>query len=171
MRTSIPLLLLVAALSGACATMPPPLKARATMEPKSGSSVTGEVRLNEASGVVHARVELTGLAPSSEHGFHVHEKGDCSAADGTSAGGHFNPGGAPHGQAGSAAHHAGDIPSVTADAAGKVKVDMVLEGVTLAAGPTSIAGRSFVVHRDRDDYTPPSGNSGPRVACGVIVAQ
>jgi Cu-Zn family superoxide dismutase len=162
-----------AALLAACAAMPPaPLKAAAAIEAKNGSTVTGRVDLTESGGRLRAHVELAGLPPNSEHGFHVHEKGDCSGADAAGAGGHFNPGGTAHGRAGSAAHHAGDLPSLTADAHGSVRADLLLEGVTLAAGPTSIVGRSFVLHRDRDDFaTQPSGNSGPKIACGVIAAQ
>ncbi len=161
------------ALLSACATMSPAApQAVAVLEAKSGSSVTGRVELTEKDGQVRAHVELAGLPPNSEHGFHVHDKGDCSAPDATSAGGHFNPGGTAHGRAGTLPHHAGDLPSLTADAHGNVRADLVLEGVTLAAGPTSIVGRSFVVHRDRDDFTSqPAGNSGPRIACGVIAAR
>ena len=163
---------IAAALLAGCAAMAPaPLKARAVLEARSGSSVTGRVELTESGGRVRAHVELAGLPPNSEHGFHVHEKGDCSAADGASAGGHFNPSGVAHGRAGVAPHHAGDLPSLTADAHGSVRADLLLEGVTLAGGPASIAGRSLVVHGDRDDYvTQPSGKSGPRIACGVISA-
>jgi Cu-Zn family superoxide dismutase len=158
------------ALAG-CATLPPAATASAALESRSGSTVTGHVVLTERSGVVHAKVDLQGLPPGSEHGFHVHDKGDCSAADATSAGGHFNPAGVAHGRAGAMPHHAGDAPSLVADAKGVVHADLVLDGVTLAAGPLSIVGRSFVVHRDRDDYaSQPAGNAGPRVACGVIVA-
>jgi Cu-Zn family superoxide dismutase len=144
----------------------------ATLEPRSGSGISGRVTLTESGGQVRAHVELAGLAPNSEHGFHIHDKGDCSAPDASSAGGHYNPGGSTHGRAGTTPRHAGDLPSLTADADGRVRADVVLEGVTLAAGPTSIVGRSLVVHRDRDDFTTqPAGNSGPRVACGVIAAQ
>ena len=162
----------VALLAGCASTTPAPLRAGATLEARSGSTVTGRVDLSESDGRLHAHVELAGLAPNSEHGFHIHEKGDCSAADATSAGGHYNPGGTAHGRAGTSPHHAGDLPSLSADAHGNVRVDLVLEGVTLAPGPDSIVGRSLVVHRDRDDFTTqPSGNSGPRVACGVIAAR
>ena len=162
--------LTVATLLGACAGMrSAQLTAAATVEPRSGSTVAGTVRFTEAAGRVRAHVELTGLAPNSEHGFHVHDKGDCSAPDAASAGGHFNPGGTAHGRAGVAPHHAGDLPGLRADAAGKVRTDLELTGVTLAPGPTSIVGRSVLVHRDADDYTTqPSGNAGPRIACGVI---
>jgi superoxide dismutase, Cu-Zn family len=162
----------VALLAGCTTTTPAPLRAGATLESRSASTVTGRVDLSESGGRLHAHVELAGFAPNSEHGFHIHEKGDCSAADATSAGGHYNPDGAAHGRAGTPPHHAGDLPSLTADAHGNVRVDQVLEGVTLAPGPTSIVGRSLVVHRDRDDFTTqPAGNSGPRVACGVIAAR
>ncbi len=156
-----------------CATMgAPTLKAGAVLESRSGSSVTGRVDFVESGGRLRAHVELAGLAPGSEHGFHVHDKGDCSAPDAASAGGHFNPGGSAHGRAGVAPHHAGDLPSLMADAGGRVRADLVLEGVTLAAGPNSIVGRAVIVHRDRDDFTSqPAGNAGPRLACGVITAQ
>ncbi|MBS0376000.1 MAG: superoxide dismutase family protein [Proteobacteria bacterium] len=159
---------------GACTTTKsaPPLKAGAMLESRSGSSVSGHVDLVESAGQLRAHVELAGLAPGSEHGFHVHEKGDCSAPDASSAGGHFNPTSTAHGRSGVPPHHAGDLPSLIADANGKVRADLLLEGVTLAAGPTSIVGRAFVVHRDRDDYTSqPAGNAGPRLACGVITAR
>jgi superoxide dismutase, Cu-Zn family len=170
MRNATSLVLSATAVLAGCATpAPPKLHASAALEARSGSAVAGRVDLEESGGSVTAHVVLTGLAPGSEHGFHVHEKGDCSAPDASSAGGHFNPGGQPHGGPGDAAHHAGDLPSVTADAAGKVNATFPLSGVTLAAGPNSLIGRSLVVHRDKDDRTTqPSGNSGPRLACGVI---
>jgi Cu-Zn family superoxide dismutase len=173
MRISIiPLLAAVGLGAGCVAEPPPPPTAVAVLEARSGSSVSGRVELVEGSRGVGAHVELHGLAPSSEHGFHVHEQGDCSAPDAASAGGHFNPGKAPHGRPDSLVHHAGDLASVHADAAGNVKVDVAIEGVTLGEGPTSIVGRSLIVHRDPDDYTTqPSGNSGPRLACGVIIAK
>jgi Cu-Zn family superoxide dismutase len=117
-------------------------------------------------------VQLTGLAPNSEHGFHVHEKGDCSAPDATSAGPHFNPGGAQHGRPGSGMHHMGDLMNLRADAKGAVSAEVELAGLTLSPGPNSIVGRALVVHRDPDDYaSQPAGNSGPRIACGVITAR
>ena len=172
MRNATLLVLSTTAILAACATpAPPKLHGSANLEARSGSSVTGRADLEESAGAVSAHIVLAGLSPGSEHGFHVHEKGDCSAADGASAGGHFNPTGQAHGGAADAVHHAGDLPSVTADAAGKVNVTLPLAGLTLAAGPNSIVGRALVVHRDRDDRTTqPSGNSGPRVACGVVTS-
>lgn len=172
MRTTPFVLYTATALLAGCATLPAAPGAGATLESRSGSSVTGTVTFREQAGGVRAHVELHGLAPGSEHGFHIHDKGDCSAPDAMSAGGHFNPGGTSHGQAGSGVHHAGDAPSVLADAHGDVKADLTIDGVTLAAGPTSIVGHAVIVHRDRDDYTSqPAGNAGPRVACGVVAAR
>jgi Cu-Zn family superoxide dismutase len=113
--------------------------------------------------------ELGGLARGSTHAIHIHEKGDCSAADATSAGGHFNPAQQPHGRAGSGAHHGGDMDNVVADANGVARVDVQAIGVSLGGGATDIGGRAVVVHAAADDYrTQPTGNAGARVACGVI---
>ncbi len=100
----------------------------------------------------------------------MHEKGDCSAVDASSAGGHFNPAAQPHGRAGGGAHHAGDMDNLQANAEGVVHVDVRLRGVTLGGGAANdIAGRALVVHANADDYhSQPAGNAGARVACGVI---
>ncbi len=120
----------------------------------SPSRVTGEVR---------------GLKPNAEHGFHVHDKGDCSSADAASAGGHFNPGGVAHGHAGMPPHHAGDMPNLRADGNGFARFDAVVRDLTLSEGKSSVLDRGVVVHRDPDDYRSQSaGNAGARVACGVI---
>jgi Cu-Zn family superoxide dismutase len=142
----------------------------AVLEPRSGSQVSGSVRFRERrAGVLWAEVDLRGLAPGSVHGFHVHDKPDCSAPDAMSAGGHFNPAGSQHGRSDAPAHHAGDLPSLTADGAGRVHATIEIPGLTLGVGPLSIVGHSLVVHRDADDFTSqPAGNSGPRVACGVV---
>jgi Cu-Zn family superoxide dismutase len=101
----------------------------------------------------------------------VHEKGDCSSGDGMSTGGHFNPTTTAHGQHGQGAHHVGDLPSLMADAQGVAKIDFTSTTLTLKPGTTSIMDKGLIVHRDPDDYkTQPTGNSGPRVACGVIRA-
>ena len=119
---------------------------------------------------VHLRGTVGGLAPNSQHGIHVHEKGDCSAVDASSAGGHFNPGASTHGRAGSGPHHAGDMDNLVADHEGVAQINIHLHGVTLGGGAANdIAGRALVVHATADDYTSqPAGNSGARVACGVI---
>jgi Cu-Zn family superoxide dismutase len=145
--------------------------ATATLAPTVGNTTSGTVRFMQADGRVRAMGEIRGLAPGSEHGFHVHEKGDCSSGDGMSAGGHFNPDGQPHGRAGPAPHHAGDLPSLRADAAGVARFRWESDAIHLGGGTgRDIVGRALIVHRDPDDYTTqPTGNSGPRLACGVIV--
>lgn len=167
----IPAFALAALLAPSFASETPSAPAVAVvLESRSGSSVTGSIKVSEIAGGLRLVGEVRGLKPGGEHGFHIHEKGDCSATDASSAGGHFNPAGAPHGHSGSGPHHAGDLPNLKADASGVAKVDLKVPGITLQPGAAqSAAGRSLVVHRDPDDYTSqPAGNSGPRVACGVI---
>ena len=141
-----------------------------TLASASGSLVSGKVMAVPMAGGVHLTGTVGGLPPNSTHGFHVHEKGDCSAADASSAGPHFNPSAAPHGKAESGAHHAGDMDNVVANAQGVVTVNVHVSGVTLGGGAINdIAGRALVVHASADDYTSqPAGNAGARVACGVI---
>jgi superoxide dismutase, Cu-Zn family len=142
--------------------------ATATLEATRGNAVTGTVTF-EAQGervMVTARVE--GLKPGQAHGFHIHEKGDCSSGDGMSTGGHFNPTGKPHGPQ-DADHHAGDMPSLTADAQGRADVKFTLTGVTIGSGVADIVGKGLIVHAMPDDYrTQPTGNAGARIACAVI---
>ena len=123
----------------------------------------------EAHGVtVHYRI--TGLTPG-KHGFHIHEKGDLSAPDFASAGGHFNPGGHKHGGPEGDARHGGDLGNITADDKGVAEGKVSAVGVTLDESKTGIIGRSIVVHEKADDLqTDPSGNSGGRIGAGVIKA-
>jgi Cu-Zn family superoxide dismutase len=139
----------------------------------SGSLVSGSLQLVGNARGVRASGVVGGLAPGSSHGFHIHEHGDCSAADAATAGGHFNPAASVHGRAGSRHHHAGDIDNLVAGWDGIAHVDLQLAGVTLGdGGRDDIAGRAFVVHAAPDDYrTQPSGNSGARIACGVVELQ
>jgi Cu-Zn family superoxide dismutase len=112
---------------------------------------------------------VQGLVPGREHGFHIHEAGDCSSPDGMSAKGHFNPFGKPHGHPASGERHAGDMPALKADKSGRAKVDVELDIITVAPGPASVVGRGVIVHADPDDYrTQPTGNAGARLACGVV---
>ncbi len=144
--------------------------AAATLSPTQGNSVRGLLMFHEKDGQLMVHAQLSGLKPSSEQGFHVHEVGSCASTDGSSAGGHFNPDGQPHGPQ-AAAHHAGDLPALKADANGRVDQKFTLMGPTLGDGPKSLVGRSVIVHAQADDYaTQPTGNSGARVACGVIAA-
>jgi len=157
----------------ACTSMPGTgPSAVAKLAPTKGNATAGVVTFAQrGDGKVEVTANVTGLAPNREHGFHVHEKGDCSSGDGMSAGGHFNPDGKPHGPQG-APHHAGDMPSLKADGAGNASAKFVLDGVTVAPGPNSVVGRGLIVHKDPDDYTTqPTGNAGARLACAVITAQ
>jgi Cu-Zn family superoxide dismutase len=143
-------------------------RAVATLNPTAGNTVTGTVVFVQEGAHVKVQAQVSGLTPGM-HGFHVHEKGDCSAPDAESAGGHFNPTGQPHGDPRAPGHHAGDMPMLSADASGKATLTAELSAMSVGRGPTDIVGKSVVVHAGVDDYkTQPAGNSGPRVACGVI---
>ena len=113
--------------------------------------------------------EVRGLVPGSEHGFHIHEKGDCGN-NGDASGGHFNPTGATHGKFAAPGSHAGELPSLVADAGGVARFSVEDHSISLTDGAVNnVIGRALIVHRDRDDFTTqPSGNSGPRIACAVI---
>lgn len=143
-------------------------KAVASLEPTRGNAASGIVTFTQHGDLVRVVAHLSGLKPGAEHGFHVHEKGDCSSGDGMSTGGHFNPTGHRHGPQ-DGEHHAGDMPSIRADEYGNADAAFELTGVSVGSGPADIVGRGVIVHRDPDDYkTQPTGNSGPRIACGVI---
>jgi superoxide dismutase, Cu-Zn family len=159
---------LVLAVTGCAAPQGP--AATASLRPTTGNSTSGNVRFVQAGDQVIVTGEVRGLKPGAVHGFHVHEKGDCSSGDGNSAGGHFNPEGKPHGQHGQGAHHAGDLPSLRADANGVVAINFESKTIRVGGGATDVVGRGLIVHRDPDDFTTqPTGNSGPRLACAVIV--
>ena len=159
-------------LLGACSNGPTVYQdpsAIAVLSSTQNSSVHGVATFVRSGSVAVVNLNMAGFKPNTVHGLHIHDSGDCTARDGSSAGGHFNPGGTAHGAANGTVHHAGDLPSLRADAHGVASIDVIVPGVTLGEGPTSIKGRSLVVHGKADDYTTqPSGNSGPRVACGVI---
>lgn len=141
----------------------------AALASKSGTVTQGSVTFTQRANTVLVKADVTGLPPNTEHGFHVHEKGDCSTPDAMSAGGHFNPTAKPHGSMSMPDHHAGDINNLKADASGRAQASFELADVTVAPGPNSVVGRAVVVHKDPDDYkTQPTGNSGGRIACGVI---
>lgn len=143
-------------------------KAAAQLESKSGSKVTGLVTFTKAGDEAQVVADIQNLTPG-KHGFHIHEKGDCSAADAASAGAHFNPTMKHHGGPTSPDRHAGDLGNIEADASGKAHLDW--KGKLSLTGKDSIIGKSVVVHEKEDDLkTDPSGNSGARVACGTINA-
>ena len=140
----------------------------ASLASTTGNSASGSITFTQRGDKVRVSGQVSGLKPNGVHGFHVHEKGDCSSGDGMSAGGHFNPAGKPHGAQG-ADHHAGDMPNLTADAYGNATASFELAGVSVGSGAADVVGRGLIVHRDPDDYkTQPTGNAGPRLACAVI---
>lgn len=148
--------------------MPGGATASARLEATKGNVAGGTVTFKAGADglMVHARI--TGLKPGQEHGFHIHEKGDCSSGDGMSTGGHFNPGGHKHGAPGEE-RHAGDLPSLKADVNGVADVRFSVKGVSIGTVGTDVVGRGLIVHAMPDDYkTQPTGNSGARIACGVI---
>jgi Cu-Zn family superoxide dismutase len=144
-------------------------KATVTLAPTANQTARGEVTFTAEAGGVHVVGSFSGLV-FGEHGFHIHEKGDCSAPDGTSAGGHFNPATKPHAAREAAERHAGDLGNLKADPYGLARVDFVDATLSLS-GPNSIIGKAVIVHEKADDFkTQPTGNAGARFACGVIEA-
>ncbi len=157
------------ALVAGCAAMAPAgPSAIADLAPTRGNSATGTVTFTQKGNVVVVYAKVSGLAPGT-HGFHIHEKGDCSSGDGMSAGGHFNPLGKPHSYPTVPDRHAGDMPMLAADAAGNAVMTAELDVITIGSGAADIVGKAVIVHKDPDDFkTQPTGNAGARVACGVI---
>lgn len=143
--------------------------ASATLRPASGSQVHGDLTFTQV-GPDRVRIagEIAGHSTGPK-GFHIHEKGDCSAPDAMSAGGHFNPAKRTHG-ASPTAGHSGDMGNVVFSDSGKTAINMVLEGISVSKdAPNGIIGRAVVVHMQPDDLkTDPTGNAGARAACGVI---
>src|SRR5262245_34348369 len=171
MKKLIPLA--AAALVAACQSTPQEtLRATAALQPTKGSKAFGEATFEPAEGnKVRVIVFAQGLKPDQEHGFHIHEAGDCGSGDGMSAKGHFNPHGKPHGEPKSPERHAGDLPMLKAGKDGRAKLDVTVDAISLTPGPASIIGRGLIIHADPDDFkTQPTGNSGARIACGVIKA-
>lgn len=186
MKTPIAMLVPALLLAG-CATSPPSTPSAAApapaavpavdaavvaLAPASGSLVSGRLDVVPMGDGVHLRGDIGGLAPGSTHGLHVHEVGDCSASDASSAGPHFNPAAHAHGHPQGGVRHAGDLPNITAGSDGVAHVDLHAAGLSLGgAASRNILGRALVVHAQADDYTSqPAGNAGARIACGVIRA-
>jgi len=144
-------------------------QAEAELLPTKGNTAKGTATFTQVGDKVRVHAVVTGLTPGQEHGFHVHEVGDCGSGDGMSTKGHFNPYGKPHAHFSTSERHAGDLPALKADASGRAEVTAELDVMTVAAGPASVVGRGLIVHAPPDDYrTQPTGNAGGRIACGVI---
>ena len=159
----------LAALLAACATRAPGPSATALLAPTAGNTASGSIRFTQLPGKVLVSGEVRGLLPNTIHGFHIHEKGDCSSGDGMGTGGHFNPDGHAHGAATAAMHHAGDLPSLQADASGNARINFESATLAVGSGANDVLGRGLIVHKDPDDFTTqPTGNSGARIACAAI---
>lgn len=177
-RILVPSLILLVGLVGcsssksaSSAAVPPASAApqlTAMIEGRSGSALTGTATFTQSSGAVHVVVDVNN-APEGVHAVHLHEKGDCSAPDASSAGGHFNPTHMSHGSPDSPNHHAGDFGNmrVGADGHGHLELDSTI--LTIAPGEMSVSGHAVVVHANADDMTTqPTGNAGGRIGCGVV---
>jgi Cu-Zn family superoxide dismutase len=135
---------------------------------KSGSKLKGKATLAEVPGGVKVTMNVEGVDPG-DHGSHIHEKGDCSAADGASAGGHFNPGGHQHGLPAVEKRHLGDLGNITVGKDGKGTHEITISGANLTPNdPNSFTGRAIIIHAKKDDGGQPVGNAGGRIGCGVI---
>ncbi len=147
---------------------PPPKSVETIFQAKSGSKLSGKATLTETAEGVKVVLSLDGVPPG-DHGSHVHEKGDCSAPDAASAGGHFNPASSPHALPSSSPRHLGDLGNINVAADGKGTLDIVAPGANLKEGdPHSFLGRAIIVHEKKDDGGQPSGNAGGRIGCAEI---
>ena len=141
------------------------------LEPKSSSTVAGTAVFSEKNGEVNFVAKISGLKPGV-HAIHIHEKSDCSSADGTSTGGHWNPTFKKHGQFGVGEYHKGDIGNFTADENGNGTITFKTSEWCIGCGDATkdVIGKGLIVHQGTDDFTTqPTGNAGARVACSGII--
>lgn len=144
-------------------------KAVTVLKPTQGNVAQGTVTFTQAGDGIRIVVDLDGLTPG-RHGFHIHEKGDCSAPDAMSAGGHFNPENKQHGAPNSEDSHVGDLGNIEVGEDCVAHYESINKMISFS-GPHSIIGKALVIHENEDDEkSQPSGNSGGRLACGVIEA-
>ena len=178
--------LLVAGLAAGCSkeeapapqAAPEPAEEPAPAAPASATAVfasldgtiKGNATFTGTDGGVEVHVSVEG-APPGTHGFHIHDVGDCSAEDFTSAGGHFNPAGVPHGGPEDAERHAGDLGNIEIDEMGSGHLGLTSNLITISDGDNAVVGRAVILHADADDLnSQPTGAAGARLACGVVEA-
>lgn len=144
-------------------------KAVVTIESRSDSHLTGKGKFVEEDGKVTLKLEIEGAEPGT-HAVHLHEKGDCSAPDATSAGGHWNPSHENHGKWSNTPFHHGDIGNIEVGADGKGTFTLTTDLWTIGgSAETDVLGKAIIVHAKADDFTTqPTGNAGGRVGCGVV---
>lgn len=142
-------------------------KAIAVISPTKGNTTRGIVTFSAVEGGIKVVAHLTGLTPG-KHGFHIHEYGDCSADDGSSAGGHFNPTGMQHSMPSSDKRHEGDMGNIEAGKSGEAHLEYIDHAMSFS-GEKSIIGHAVIVHEKEDDLkSQPAGAAGSRIGYGVI---
>jgi len=146
-------------------------QAVSVIEPTAGHAARGTVYFKQVEDGVQVQVNVEGLNPNQQHGAHIHEFGDRTAPNGTSAGGHYNPEGHPHALPPNLKRHAGSFGNWQADAYGRVQVEFVDQTISVSGRKNPIVGRSVVIHAQPDDGSQPNGNAGPRIGVGVIGIQ
>lgn len=143
---------------------------KTSLMPKSGTKATGEVVFSRTKDGIEVKTTVANVSPG-KHGLHIHEKGDCSAADASSAGAHFNPTSHQHGAVDPDVYHVGDLGNIDVAANGKGTSTVVIPSSKSRtfANWNDIIGKSVVLHAKQDDLkTQPAGASGDRIACGII---
>jgi len=157
------------ALAAGCTASP---VAIAHIEPRSGSTIVGSAVFLQEGTSFTMNLAIEG-AVAGDHGVHLHETGNCSAADAMSAGPHWNPAAAMHGAPTAASHHAGDMGNLVVGDDSRGTLTFTTSDWTLpttgSATTTVFLSRAIIVHGKADDFTQPAGNAGPRIGCGVIV--
>ncbi len=162
---------ILALVLSACATQKKATQVTAKLISKNKSSVIGEIHFVQYSSHVVYSANVSGLKPNSKHGFHIHEFGDCSSADGKSAGGHFNPGKHSHGNPDSQIKHVGDLGNLHSDSKGHAQFSgkQLSKNLLNSESDSFIIGKAIIIHDKMDDFkSQPTGNAGKRIACGVI---
>jgi Cu-Zn family superoxide dismutase len=140
----------------------------AVIYPTKNNSVSGTIHFNDVDGGLHVSGRVSGLQPNSTHAMHIHQFGDQTSADGSSAGSHYNPMHKAHGGPQSAERHPGDLGNIKADASGTATFDLTVKDASVAGMRNPVIGRSVVIHEKVDDFSQPVGNAGGRIGVGVI---
>lgn len=143
-------------------------KAVAAIHPTQGNTCHGSVQFSQVGEKVKIVATIEGLKPNQKHAIHIHETGDCTSADGSSAGGHYNPETHQHGLPATEKRHAGDLGNLQSDANGKAHYEITVDNISLVGMKNPVLGRAVIVHAKEDDGGQPVGNAGARLGCGVI---
>ncbi len=144
------------------------MKAVCIVHPTAGNNCSGVVSFTQSGQWVKVVENVTGLSPNAQHAIHIHTYGDCTAGDGTSAGGHYNPEGHDHGLPVQERRHAGDLGNLKTDASGNAQFEIVVDNVTINGKKNPILGRAVIIHAKLDTGRQPTGEAGARIGCGVI---